>query len=130
MTSTETLLSTKEFSERSGIHTSTLQKWLRSGKLSGTKKNRRWYIPHSELARMTAPKTPSPNAAPKPTDSAGTGAKAYSVAEFSALTYLTEFGVGQFLKNGRLLGQRAGDGSLAVKAESLDLPHLSHLIRR
>jgi hypothetical protein len=51
------------------------------------------------------------------------------VAEFSALTYLTETGVLRWLKSGRLLGENASDGSWTVKAESLELPHLRHLIR-
>ena len=128
MTSTETLLSTKEFSERSGINTSTLQSWLRSGKLKGTKKNRRWYIPESELSGLATSPTAAPSAAPKP-KKAGASSRRYSVAEFSALTYLTEVGVQRFLQNGRLLGERAEDGSWSVRAESLELPHMSHLIR-
>lgn len=129
MTSTDTPLSTKTFSERSGIPTSTLQKWLRNGKLTGTKNNRRWYIPESELARISTPPNTPHNDAPKPEPKTGASPQTYSVAEFSALTYLTEFGVRNFLKDGRLLGELAEDGSWIVKAESLDLPHLSHLIR-
>lgn len=129
MTSTDTLLSTKAFSERSGIPMSTLQKRLRNGKLTGTKKNRHWYIPESELARISTPPNTPQNNAPKPKQKAGTLPQTYSVAEFSALTYLTELGVRNFLKKGRLLGERTEDGSWIVKAESLDLPHLRHLIR-
>jgi hypothetical protein len=129
MTSTDALLSTKAFSKRSGIPTSTLQKWLRNGKLTGTKKNRRWYIPESELALTSTPPNTPQNSTPKPEQKAGTPHRTYSVPEFSALTYLTEFGVRNFLKSGRLLGEQAEDGSWKVKAESLDLPDLRHLIR-
>lgn len=129
MTSTETLLSTKEFSERSGIPTSTLQKWLRGAKLTGTKKNRRWFIPESELMRLSTPSKTPLSDVPNPGNNAGASSRVFSVAEFSAMTYLTELGVRHFLKSGRLLGDRADDGSWTVRAESLKLPHLKHLIR-
>jgi excisionase family DNA binding protein len=132
----ENQLTTKEFSQRCGKPVATVQKWLRSGKLTGTKIGNRWYISLAELDRISAiDGVPSPSA--KPVDvgkteaegAAVTPAPTYSVAEFSALTYLTEIGVQRWLKSGRLVGERASDGSWAVRAESLELPHLRHLIR-
>ncbi|MEJ2640784.1 MAG: helix-turn-helix domain-containing protein [Desulfosarcinaceae bacterium] len=138
MTTPENLLTTKEFSKRSGKPISTVQKWLRSGKLSGTKIGNRWYISPSELSDPTTKDSRSA-AAPRqtsvaaPTEKTGGGdpqtRMSYSVAEFSALTYLTETGVLRWLQSGRLIGERTADGSWTVKAESLDLPHLRHLIR-
>jgi predicted site-specific integrase-resolvase len=138
MTTRENLLTTKEFSERSGKPMATVQKWLRGGKLSGTKIGNRWYISPAELSALTsdsgasAPESRRVTAAPLNTKStaerAPTG-RSYSVAEFSALTYLTETGVRRWLKSGRLVGVQASDGSWTVNAESLELPHLRHLIR-
>jgi excisionase family DNA binding protein len=134
----ENLLTTREFSERSGKSTSTVQKWLRSGKLSGTKIGSRWYVSSSELSDLADNQGRSASAAhqrPEVDLNAETEAghpsagKSYGVAEFSALTYLTETGVLRWLKSGRLLGEQASDGSWTVKAESLELPHLRHLIR-
>jgi hypothetical protein len=138
MTTPENLLTTKEFSQRSGKPMATVQKWLRSGKLSGTKIGNRWYLSPSQLSCLESDKGGSIQAAHKDTTAApkvkteskkALAATSYSVSEFSALTYLTETGVLRWLKSGRLVGQRASDGSWTVKAESLDLPHLRHLIR-
>lgn len=131
----ENLLTTKEFSERSGTPIGTIQKMLRGGKLTGTKLGNRWYIAPSELTRMAADEDSPPVSAPatkSATSGTTEGAAAtslYSVAEFAALTYLTELGVERWLQQGRLAGERAGDGSWRVKAESLKLPLLRHLIR-
>jgi predicted site-specific integrase-resolvase len=114
----------------------TVQKWLRSGKLNGTKIGNRWYISPTELSRLST----IDDAAAAPAKTAGSSKPAaggetaspkttYSVAEFSALTYLTETGVQRWLKSGRLVGERASDGSWMVRGESLELPHLRHLIR-
>ena len=118
MTTPNNLLTTKEFAQRSGHPMKTVQKWLRNGKLNGTKIGNRWYISPAELS---GPTTDEGSSAP--------AAASYSVAEFSALTYLTETGVLRWLKCGRLMGERAEDGSWTVKAESLELPQLRHLIR-
>jgi predicted site-specific integrase-resolvase len=132
----ESQLTTKEFSHRCGKPVATVQKWLRSGKLKGTKIGSRWYIAPSELTRLstsestsaapTTAATPRSSEAKAPIRSPGS---TYTVEEFSALTYLTQTGVRRWLRNGRLVGERARDGSWMVKAESLELPHLRHLIR-
>jgi hypothetical protein len=135
---TENLLTTKEFSERSGKPMATVQKWLRTGKLNGTKIGNRWYIAPSELSRpaadggASAPTARQDTTAPQkavPEVGNTQAARRYTVTEFSALTYLTETGVRRWLQSGRLIGERASDGSWTVNGESLDLPHLRHLIR-
>lgn len=138
MPTPENLLTTKEFSKRSGKPISTVQKWLRSGKLNGTKIGNRWYISPSELSGPTTHDSRSATAPPQPSVAAPMEKieegdpqtrRSYSVAEFSALTYLTETGVLRWLQGGRLIGERTADGSWTVKAESLELPHLRHLVR-
>lgn len=132
----ESQLTTKEFSQRCGKPVATVQKWLRSGKLKGTKIGSRWYIAPTELTRLSTNESisaaPSTTAAPRSSEAKAPNRSpesAYTVAEFSALTYLTELGVQRWLKSGRLVGKQARDGSWMVKAESLELPHLRHLIR-
>lgn len=55
--------------------------------------------------------------------------KDYSVAEFSRMTYLTDFGVVDFLKKGRLKGVRDQAGHWRVFADNLKNPSIRHLIR-
>jgi excisionase family DNA binding protein len=127
----ESQLTTKEFSQRCGKPVATVQKWLRSGKLAGAKIGNRWYISASELDRVSTNDRQAPTAAGRAEaeGAPATPGTRYSVAEFSALTYLTELGVQRWLKSGRLVGEQAGDGSWTVRAESLELPHMRHLIR-
>jgi len=127
----ETLLTTKEFASRSGLTTSQVTKMLREKKIKGEKQSGRWMIPASELAsgsdaRATA--KPKKASAMKTTPSSGSP-KTYSVSEFSQLTYLTEAGVIQWLKKGRLQGNQAADGQWVIDAASLQLPGTKHLLR-
>jgi len=46
------------------------------------------------------------------------------------LTYLTEKGVRQWLKAGRLSGRPGADGKVLVDTANLDRPELQHLIRK
>jgi hypothetical protein len=55
--------------------------------------------------------------------------KTYSVAEFSARTYLTEFGVMDWLKKGRLRGMQDENGQWRVDDANLELPGIKHLLR-
>ena len=60
-------------------------------------------------------------AAQKPADSPKDpepSSKAYSIAEFSQMTYLTDFGVEDFLKKGRLNGA-SGDNDI-INPDDLD----------
>jgi len=119
MVKQEQLLTTGAFASRAGIPTSSVTKLIREGKIKAEKKSGKWMIaPDQLMARALkdsarpgkkAAKPARPKAAPpKPAGAAkGKSAKAkpiagktYSVAEFAALTYLTEFGVQQWLKQG------------------------------
>jgi excisionase family DNA binding protein len=96
--------------------------------------------PQDSQAPKTAPKTSRPSQEKKrkaaaaqkqadPQKNSEPSAKAYSVAEFSQLTYLTDFGVKDFLKKGRLKGMRDQDGNWRVFADNLKNPGIRHLIR-
>jgi hypothetical protein len=56
--------------------------------------------------------------------------KAYDVETFVQMTYLTEKGVRQWLKTGRLSGRTGADGKVQVDTANLDRPELQHLIRK
>jgi hypothetical protein len=57
------------------------------------------------------------------------GAQTYSVIEFSKLTYLTEYGVLEFLKKGLLQGVRDKKGQWRLGAENLQNPGMRNLLR-
>ena len=55
--------------------------------------------------------------------------KTFSVAEFSEMTYLTLKGVNEWLKQGRLKGEKDEKGNWLVDAASLQLAFMEKLIR-
>ena len=55
--------------------------------------------------------------------------KTYSVAEFSEMTYLTPKGVNEWLKQGKLKGEKDEKDNWLVDAASLQLPFMKKLIR-
>jgi len=55
--------------------------------------------------------------------------KAYSLAEFVNMTYLTETGVRQWLKQGRLSGRQSETGEWMIDAANLDAPYMKRLVR-
>jgi hypothetical protein len=55
--------------------------------------------------------------------------KTYSVSEFSAMTYLTDFGVTDWLKKGRLQGRRDENGDWRIDSSNLELPNIKRLLR-
>lgn len=134
MGASKQLLTSKEFADRSGLPVSRVTQFLRDGRIKGQKKAGKWVIPASELdaagapdaplAETPPPKTPASQAAP--VDRSG---QTFSVPEFSAMTYLTEHGVRDWLKRGILKGARAEDGEGRIEAASLEIPHIKRLVR-
>ena len=127
------LLTTQQFAQRTGLSASTISNWLRSGKLQGIKQGRKWMIPADQLpAGRTSSKAPAskeqPKATVKPTPQANSSS--YSIAEFAALTYLTELGVQRWLQEKKLAGFRHTDGEWRVYASNLDNHKVSHLLRK
>jgi predicted site-specific integrase-resolvase len=133
MSSSIKYLTTGEYAQHAGISASTVSKWLRSGKLKGEKQNGKWMIPVDE----TVSKAASPAAAPKSSPSKSTetkaapstGGQSYSIEKFSEMTYLTEFGVEKWLKQGRLKGIKDSTGQWQVSADNLQLSHVQRLLR-
>ena len=81
--------------------------------------------PAKKAAAQAKKPVPEKKAAPKPTKTA----KFFSVAEFADMTYLTEFGVMQWLKQGLLKGQQNEKGDWQVDASNLEVPNVKRLVR-
>ena len=134
MGASKQLLTTKEFADRSGLPVSKVTKFLRDGRLKGQKQSGKWMIPASELETDTKPTDPpqkprARQAEAAPAATAPRTGRAFSVAEFSAMSYLTERGVRNWLKEGKLKGHQAENGDWQVDAASLEDPHVKSLIR-
>lgn len=141
-------LSTREFSDMTGIPVSAVSRMVREGKINGIKVSGKWLIDPDALKAKdiealsriknkqrthqgagqvsTVPKVPGEEKANHVPKRAG---KTYSVSEFSGLTYLTEKGVEDFLKTGRLQGVKDDRGNWRVAHENLKKSSIRHLIR-
>ena len=151
MTKQDQFLTTGEFASKAGIPTSAVTKLIRDGKIKAEKKSGKWMISPDQLKSMAvqgsnkpskktaAKKTNNPAGKkttvnrPAPTQQAKPAkskvGRMYTVAEFAGMTYLTEFGVRQWLKQGRLTGQQAAGGEWQIDAASLELPDVKRLVR-
>jgi excisionase family DNA binding protein len=56
--------------------------------------------------------------------------KTYSASEFAAMTYLTEKGVSEWLKSGKLKGVKTEGGEWRVLASNLQVASISRLVRK
>jgi hypothetical protein len=139
----KTKLTTGDFADRTGLSAATVSQYIRDGKINGKKESGRWMIPESEVGRFKKdqaggdPPAASPAAAeaapvekkPEKKTAPAAGAKAYTVEEFSQLTFLTPSGVLKYLKEGILAGAPGADGKWQIAAENLQNDRIRHLIR-
>jgi excisionase family DNA binding protein len=97
--------------------------------------------PASKPSKPAAPVFPALEPAPvvaasEPAPEAQTAAvappaeKTYTIAEFAAMTYLTEKGVGEWLKIGRIKGIQIETGEWRVLDSNLQVPDISRLVRK
>ncbi len=136
MPSSKDYLTTQAFAQKIGVSASTVSKWLRKKKISGQKKNGKWMIPVAELSKIDAPKakpvsrpTEAPSKPDVKTHVAKTGDNHYTIEEFSAMTYLTEFGVKKWLKEGRLIAAQDASGNTLVASSNVEQPYIKRLMR-
>ena len=144
-------LTSSEFASKAGMTTSSVTKMIREGKIKAEKKSGKWMISPDQLkseavqgssksgkksavpqkakaaGKKAAVKKPAPVKKNRPAESKA--GKMYTVAEFAAMTYLTEFGVTEWLKIGRLTGRQATGGDWQVDAASLELADVKRLVR-
>ncbi|MGD8835074.1 MAG: helix-turn-helix domain-containing protein [Desulfobacteraceae bacterium] len=138
MQSPQRYYTTQQFAKKSGVCASTVSKWLRADKISGQKKNGKWMIPTSEISKIPSFKAgstskssmaPSTPGIKKETET-NSGSKHFTIQEFSALTYLTEFGVEKWLKEGRLIPADDRTGNpMMVASSNLEAPDIKRLMR-
>jgi predicted site-specific integrase-resolvase len=129
-------LTTQAFAQKTGVSASTVSRWLRKEKIYGQKENGKWRIPASELSKVpldtVVPETAATAAICAPASQKaphGAGTAHYTVEEFSAMTYLTEFGVRKWLKQGRLIVARNDSGEPLVASSNLKHPNIKRLVR-
>lgn len=148
MATQTTSMTTSEFAKAAGVSAASISKLIRDGKLKARKEGGKWRIAQSQLGAeaVRALKAPSRAAKPKPTRTrpaqaaAGEPApaapetppegKTYTIPEFAAMTYLTEKGVAEWLKTGRIKGIQAADGGWRVLGSNLRVPSISRLLRK
>lgn len=128
------ILTTGEFSQKTGIAVSTITQMLRQGKIRGEKRGGKWAIFENELqhpAVLSRKDRVQMSSGPGPIfDSPATSARSYDVETFARMTYLTEKGVVQWLRTGRLSGSFGAGGKILVDAANLDRPELQHIVRK
>ena len=121
-----TTLSTHEFSAATGQPVAKIARWLREGVIEGTKEGGKWRIPVDQLDRAKEGDAGSP-ADPGAEDAAT--AVTYSVEEFSDMTYLTVFGVVDWLRKGLLTGSKDDRGDWRVDGDNLESDRVKRLLR-
>jgi len=131
MSDAKSPLTAQQFADQTGVSSSTVQKWLRTGKIQGIKQNGKWMISAEQLS-PTLSAGQAESVVDKENAPAAEFARAsdYSIEEFSTLTYLTLEGVEKYLKEGRLSGARDTSGNWRVDQRNLNMPAIRHLVRK
>jgi len=134
MTENERTLTTAQYSEKTGIAIATVARMLRQGKLRGVKRGGKWAIFESELqgGGIQPPKTEDqvPAVSNANADTQAADGNSYDIESFARLTYLTENGVRQWLRMGRLSGTADAGDNARVDASNLQRPDFKHLVRQ
>ena len=145
------LLTSAKFAKKTGLTTATVSKLIRDGKIKAAKKSGKWMIDPDQLnakavkaasksgkpkakkkAAKPIPKnaaTESKKAAESKTDKPAGAQKSFSIAEFAGMTYLTEKGVAEWLKIGRLTGSQDAQGDWRIDAANLEAAPIKRLVR-
>jgi hypothetical protein len=121
----EKYLTPGQYAQATGRSVGQVTQMLRSGRLAGRKVGNRWQItttPAETGRNAEAPETGPMTAVPP--------AAGFTVEEFAAMTYLTESGVENWLKTGRLIGRRDEAGGWRVDAANLERPDIRRLLRK
>ncbi len=139
MSESKEMLTTQQFADSAGVSKNTVSKWLRDGKIEGRKSGGKWSVPADELHKIAAPaasvseRIEAPTARTDSRPSAATSGTSsngdYTLEEFSTMTYLTPFGVEQWLCKGRLKGTRDANGQWRVDGANLMNADIRRLMR-
>jgi len=85
-------------------------------------------VPPKKTKAAAAEKSTPPKKA-KPAKAKTSAAKAIPLADFVNMTYLTENGVKEWLKEGRLTGLQDESGQWMIEAANLEVPDVKRLMR-
>ena len=153
MAKQDQFLTTAEFASKAGIPTTSVTKLIKEGKIKAEKQSGKWMIAPDQLKEQTVKalskpgkkaagkkavkpakkkataQKPAPTQKDKPAKAKTTAGKMYTVAEFAGMTYLTEFGVKDWLKQGRLTGQQVTGGEWKIDAANLEAPDVKRIVR-
>ncbi|WP_319525499.1 helix-turn-helix domain-containing protein [uncultured Desulfosarcina sp.] len=133
MPDNEKTLTTAEYAKKAGLATSTVARMLRDGKLRGEKRGGKWVIyadaPESGSSEKKQPAAKTPSGPAPISNNPPSSTTSYDIEAFSRLTFLTENGVRQWLKDGRLSGGTDSSGNLKVDASNLERAEFKHLVR-
>lgn len=126
------VISTQEFAKKAGVSASTVSKWIRAGKVEGTKQGGKWMLCEDQLEKVAPLSTSSQKTIKSTVDveRKKSNSKGYTTEEFSNITYLTPFGVERYLKEGKLIGNKNASGQWEVDASNIEKKEFKHLIRR
>ena len=80
-------------------------------------------------AKSAAVKKPAPPQKAKPAREKASTGKTIPLADFVNMTYLTENGVKEWLRQGRLTGLQADSGEWMIEAANLEVPDIKRLMR-
>ena len=80
-------------------------------------------------AKPAVAKKSAPPKKAKPAKAKTSTAKTIPLADFVSMTYLTENGVKEWLKQGRLTGLQADSGEWMIEAANLEVPDIKRLMR-
>ena len=86
--------------------------------------------PPKAPAALVPPPEPVPEPAVGVRPKGPSAEKTYSASEFAAMTYLTEKGVSEWLKSGKLKGVKTESGEWRVLASNLQVASISRLVRK
>jgi hypothetical protein len=139
MANNNQFLTTREFGSKTGRSSSEVSKLIRQGKIKAEKKSGKWMIDPDQLQAKAVQEQ---NNDPQPTDGGiaaktsqkkeapiPSSRKTYTLSEFAEMTYLTEFGVGLWLKQGYLIGRQNQKGEWLIDADNLQTPNVKRLVR-
>lgn len=138
MSASNEMLTSQKFAARAGVSTSTVSKWLKIGKIKGVKQGGKWMITADQLttapAQVSIPLAPPVAIKPMPVSANISepvlGQRTYSIEEFSAMSYLTTYGVERLLKEGRLTGVKNEAGKWSVDYANVERTDIQRLLRK
>jgi hypothetical protein len=132
-------LTTAEFGSKTGMSSSEVSKLIRQGKIIAEKKSGKWRIHPNQLQAKAVQEQNNDSqqsegklgakTSQKKELTSPSSRKTYTLAEFAEMTYLTEFGVKLWLKQGYLTARQNEKGEWLIDADNLQKLIVKRLVR-